>query len=140
MARFTGSLPQPRKGFIIEARDEAKVGAGPQPSRAGAHYGPEGAVLSTLLRESRLAAGLTQAQLGKLAGLGQKLVSRSELGQRKLDILDLRALCSAMNLDFVEFTARLHARLCELEARQAGDEPLPAPRPERTRTPRNRKA
>lgn len=138
MARFTGPLPEPRKGFIIEARDEAKGGAGPQPSRAGAHYGPEGAVLSTLLRESRLAAGLTQAQLGRRAGLGQELVSRGERGQRKLDILDIRALCRAMDLDFVEFAARLHARLCELEARQAGDERLSPPRPERTRTPRKR--
>jgi len=78
--------------------------------------------LSALLLEARLAANLTQEQLGQSAGLGQELVSRGERGQRKLDILDIRALCRAMDLDFVEFSARLHARLCEMEARPPDDE------------------
>ncbi len=93
-------------------------------------------MLGTLLRESRVAAGLSQEQLGQRAGLGQELVSRGERGQRKLSILDIRALCWAMELDFVEFSARLHARLCELEAKPLGDERSLYPRqPERTRRP-----
>lgn len=92
--------------------------------------------MGALLLESRLAAGLTQEQLGQRAGLGQELVSRGERGQRKLDILDIRALCKAMELDFVEFSARLHARLCDVEARSPGDERTLYPRqPERTRRP-----
>ena len=84
-----------------------------------------------------MAAGLSQEQLGEGAGLGQELVSRGERGQRKLDILDIRALCRAMDVDFVEFSARLHARLCDMEARPPGDERnLPPRRPERTRTKR----
>jgi len=93
--------------------------------------------LGALLLELRLAAGLTQEQLGQRAGLGQELVSRSERGQRKLDVLDLRALCKAMDLDFVEFSARLHARLCDMEARPPDDERnLPPRRPEHFRSKR----
>lgn len=93
-----------------------------------------------LLREARAEAGLSQADLGKRAGLSQELVSRGETGQRKLDVLDIRALCAAMDVDFVAFMARLHAALCEWETKPRGhDRSHQPPRPERTRRNSNRK-
>jgi transcriptional regulator with XRE-family HTH domain len=42
------------------------------------------------LREARLAAGLTQAQVAKRLGKPQSFVSKVELGERRLDPIELR--------------------------------------------------
>lgn len=42
------------------------------------------------LREARLACGLTQAQVAKQLGRPVSFVSKSELGERRLDPIDLQ--------------------------------------------------
>jgi transcriptional regulator with XRE-family HTH domain len=67
--------------------------------------------LLALLRQLRSDAGLTQAQLAARLHRDQTFVSKYESGERRLDILELRAVCRATDMDFVEFIARLHRDL-----------------------------
>ena len=63
--------------------------------------------LLALLRQLRSNAGLTQAELAARLHRDQTFVSKYESGERRLDILELRAVCRATDMDFVEFIARL---------------------------------
>jgi transcriptional regulator with XRE-family HTH domain len=82
---------------------------------AQSHYTPEHALFRKLLREARLKAGLSQEQLGQRVGLSQLLVSRSESGDRKIDVLELRAMCRAMDVPFVELMQNVDSALEDLE-------------------------
>ena len=44
-------------------------------------------------------------------GVPQSLVSKIEVGERRLDLLELRAVCQALGLSLGEFVARLEKRL-----------------------------
>ncbi len=69
--------------------------------------------------------GLRQDQLGERIGLSQLSVSRCENGDRKIDVLELRAMCRAIGVPFVEFMAQLDQSLNELEhATQPRKSPL----------------
>jgi transcriptional regulator with XRE-family HTH domain len=67
--------------------------------------------LVTLLREMRVEAGLTQADLGKYVKKDQAYVSRYESGQRRLDVLEVREICQAMGISLEEFARRLEKAL-----------------------------
>ncbi len=54
---------------------------------------PETQLLIELLRDTRVAAGLTQAQLSEQLGRGQSFASDVERGQRRLDLVQLRDWC-----------------------------------------------
>lgn len=68
-------------------------------------------VLRQLLKEARLQAGLRQVDLAARMGVPQSLVSKIEVGERRLDLLELRAICEALGLSLGEFVARLEKRL-----------------------------
>ena len=78
------------------------------------------------LRQAREAAGLTQEQLAErlqpTVGLSaeeaqlrkwqtQRFVSRCETGPRRIDVLELRALCRALDIPYVEFLQQLDSVL-----------------------------
>lgn len=67
--------------------------------------------LITLLREMRLEAGLTQAELASRIRKDQAYVSRYEGGQRRLDVLEVREVCQAIGVSFDEFVKRLEKAL-----------------------------
>lgn len=54
--------------------------------------------LGTAILRARSAAGLTQGQLGELTGLGQPLVSRIEMGARKVDLVELIRIAAALEV------------------------------------------
>lgn len=56
-----------------------------------------------LLRQSREAAGLTQEQLAQRLGQGQSFVSKFERGERRLDIVELNAVCHAIGISLADF-------------------------------------
>jgi transcriptional regulator with XRE-family HTH domain len=60
-----------------------------------------------LLRQLRSDAGLTQAQLAARLHRDQTFVSKYENGERRLDILELREVCRATEMDFAQFIKRL---------------------------------
>jgi ribosome-binding protein aMBF1 (putative translation factor) len=58
-------------------------------------YMPETAVLKELLRDIRERAGLRQVDLAEAIGRSQSFVSEYEAGQRRLDLVELRAVSVA---------------------------------------------
>lgn len=63
--------------------------------------------LTTLLREMRVAAGLTQTELATRLGKDQTFISKYESGERRLDVLELREICRAIGVSLEEFVKRL---------------------------------
>jgi transcriptional regulator with XRE-family HTH domain len=67
--------------------------------------------LIALLRELRLEAGLTQADLAARVEKDQTYVSKYESGQRRLDVLEVREVCEAVGITLEEFVRRLEKAL-----------------------------
>ncbi len=65
--------------------------------------------LRRLLRRARLAAGLKQADVARQLGLPQSFVSKYESGQRKLDLIELRAVCVVLGTGLPALLAALDA-------------------------------
>jgi DNA-binding XRE family transcriptional regulator len=63
-------------------------------------------VFLRLLRRVRVEARLTQAGLAKILGVTQARVSKYEQGERRIDMLELKAICDAITLPLMEFARR----------------------------------
>jgi transcriptional regulator with XRE-family HTH domain len=59
--------------------------------------------LASQLRESRNAAGITQQTLAERLGKPQSFVSKIESGERRIDLVELVNVCSALEMDPREF-------------------------------------
>lgn len=55
----------------------------------------------------RVDAGLRQADLAKKLGEPQSFVSRYESGERRLDVLELRHICTVLGVSLADFIERL---------------------------------
>jgi transcriptional regulator with XRE-family HTH domain len=71
----------------------------------------EYAVLLETLRYFRRAAKITQVELAKKIKEGQAFVSKSERGERRLDVVQLREICFALGTTLPEFIAAFEKRL-----------------------------
>ncbi|MGH8396829.1 MAG: helix-turn-helix domain-containing protein [Gammaproteobacteria bacterium] len=60
-----------------------------------------------LLKNVRLEAELTQTELAKRLGQPQNFVSLYERGVRRLDVLELREVCKALELPLTTFIRRM---------------------------------
>ena len=69
----------------------------------------ERAILLDLLRELRTQKGLSQDQMAKAIGTKQAFVSKYETGERRLDFLDLVAICEVLNVPIVKFAERFES-------------------------------
>ena len=67
--------------------------------------------LLTLLREIRLEAGLTQAQLAESLNTDQTVISKIESGERRVDVLELREICKAVGITLEAFVRKLEKSL-----------------------------
>ena len=65
------------------------------------HSDPYRALL-VQLRQLRETAGVTQSELASLLGQPQSWVSKVEVGERRLDIEELRQICVALDVDLVK--------------------------------------
>ena len=63
-------------------------------------------VLLALLRQVRLDAGLRQTDVADKLGKPQSFVSNYESGERRLDLLELQALCEVLGITLVDFVRR----------------------------------
>ena len=70
-------------------------------------YSAEYQQLCTLLRELRLAAGLTQVQVAARPAVPQSFVSKYESGERRLDVIELRYVAEAIDSTLDAVVARL---------------------------------
>src|SRR5580704_3082237 len=77
-------------------------------------FTPEQKVFEQLLREYRTEAGLTQGQLAERLATLQTIVSNIEIGERRLDILELRQVCKALGVTLRDFVDKLEDRLDSL--------------------------
>jgi len=64
-----------------------------------------------LLREVRERAGLTQGQLAERLETTQSVISKCERGERRLDIVELKAWCEALDLALPSFISELEETL-----------------------------
>jgi transcriptional regulator with XRE-family HTH domain len=63
-------------------------------------------VLLDLLRQVRLEAGLRQTDVAKKLGKPQSFVSNYETGERRLDLLELQAVCEIVGIKVADFVGR----------------------------------
>ena len=78
-------------------------------------YSEQYTELLNLLKQTRKAASITQEQLAKSPGQTQSFVSKVERGERRLDVVELRAVERALDIDFPSFASRLHEILSDGE-------------------------
>jgi transcriptional regulator with XRE-family HTH domain len=78
----------------------------------------EYAAVLALLKKAREAAGLTQVQLAEKLGQSQSFVSKAEVGERRLDIIQLRTICKTLGTTLSDFVAKLEERLAQGESQE----------------------
>jgi hypothetical protein len=61
--------------------------------------------LAALLRRVRLESGLTQAQVAMRLRRPQSFVSKYEAGGRRIDVVELQAICEALGRDVRDIVA-----------------------------------
>jgi len=74
-------------------------------------YREENLVLLRLLKQCRVEAGLTQVQFTQALERPQSFASDIERGLRRLDLVQLRDICIALNIGLVEFVQRFEDEL-----------------------------
>lgn len=62
--------------------------------------------LTSLLRDVRQEAGLTQATLADRLHQSQSYVSKYESGEQRLDLLEIEAVCVATGVSLKDFVER----------------------------------
>ncbi|OXM72992.1 MULTISPECIES: helix-turn-helix domain-containing protein [Amycolatopsis] len=72
-------------------------------------YSAEYQQLCRLLRELRQEAGLTQVQVSERLGVPQSFVSKYETGERRLDVVELRHIATALNTSLHEVLTHLES-------------------------------
>ena len=80
------------------------------------------------VRRARMAAGLSQEQLGAKIGLDRTMIAKCELGKRKLDALELTRLSAALSLPIMHFLSRPPAVLSRRTAEMVDEVPTNAAR------------
>lgn len=69
-------------------------------------WGVENQILQKLLKQIRLDAGLTQAELAQVLAKPQSFVSKYECGERRLDFVEVSYICSASGVSLSKFASR----------------------------------
>lgn len=62
--------------------------------------------LTKLLKQIRVDATLTQAELADKIGQTQSYVSKYENGEQRLDIIELESICKATGISLITFVER----------------------------------
>jgi transcriptional regulator with XRE-family HTH domain len=67
--------------------------------------------LASLLRSARSESKMTQSELAERLGLPQSFVSKYESGERRLDLVELRQICNALEISLADFVRRYEKEL-----------------------------
>ena len=65
----------------------------------------------TLLKSKRVNAGLRQIDLAQNLNVPQSMISKYEVGERRIDLLELRDICAALGVSLIEFVEELETLL-----------------------------
>lgn len=68
-------------------------------------------ILLELLKKTRVEAGLRQTDLAKKLQVPQSMISKYEVGERRIDLLELRDICAALGISLPEFVQQLETLL-----------------------------
>jgi len=68
-------------------------------------------VLIALLRELREQKQLTQKDLADKIGSDQTFISKIEIGERRVDIIELKYICEALEVGIVEFISQVELKI-----------------------------
>lgn len=74
---------------------------------ANTPWNTENTALQNLLKALRLESGLTQDELASKLGKPQSYVSKYESGERRIDYIEVKALCSEMGITVADFDKKL---------------------------------
>jgi DNA-binding transcriptional regulator YiaG len=74
-------------------------------------YTQQYAILLTMLKEARAKVGLTQSDIAKKMRMSQSDVSKCELGQRRLDVIELKLWVEILGDSLAGFLADFESRL-----------------------------
>lgn len=74
-------------------------------------YKKENELLTTMMREMRIAAGLTQAACAEALGKPQSFVSKIEGGSQRVDLIQLREYCNICDISLLTFVKRFESKL-----------------------------
>lgn len=77
----------------------------------GKEHAAQNRVLVGLLREIRLRQEITQADLAERMGKPQSFVSKVERAERMIDVVELRAWCTALDADVIKVVRDWSRRL-----------------------------
>lgn len=69
-------------------------------------YSERGRRLARLLCELRQEAGLTQGELAERLEIPRQTLSRMELGERRVDLIELDTICTALDVSTVSVVWR----------------------------------
>ncbi|MCK4785763.1 MAG: helix-turn-helix transcriptional regulator [Desulfobacteraceae bacterium] len=73
------------------------------------------------LRAEREKARLTQAELAERLNQTQSFISKCERGERRIDVVELRAFCHAIGISYTEFVIRFERALTGKHAIDYGE-------------------
>lgn len=79
------------------------------------------AVFLRQLRAEREKAGHTQAELAERLNQTQSFISKCERGERRIDVVELRAFCQAIGISYTEFVIRFERSLTRKHAIGSGE-------------------
>ncbi|MDK9339742.1 helix-turn-helix transcriptional regulator [Propionibacterium freudenreichii] len=68
-------------------------------------------LLAALLREARVAAGLSQAELARTLEEPQSYVSKVETGQKRVDLFEIHQIARCLDLPMVDLIREFEERL-----------------------------
>ncbi len=77
-------------------------------------------VFRELLKETRVAKNLTQADVAKILGYPQSYVSKYESGERRLDFVETVLVCEVLGKSIEEFSASYSRKLGKSRRTEGG--------------------
>ena len=86
--------------------------------KRGSLYTDEHTELVTLLRDLRLESGLSQAEVVEVLKRPQTYLSAVEIGDRGIDLVQVRELCAIYGVSFPDFAIRFEERLAAKESKR----------------------
>jgi transcriptional regulator with XRE-family HTH domain len=73
----------------------------------------ESKILLEMLYQLRSSSGIRQSDLAQLLKVPQSFISKLESGERRIDLIELRAILKCLNTNLIEFITELEKRLNE---------------------------
>lgn len=73
----------------------------------------ESKILLEMLYQLRSSSGIRQSDLAQMLKVPQSFISKIESGERRIDLIELRAILKCLNTNLIEFISELEKRLNE---------------------------